>query len=67
METQLLTIELKSKTKRKEKDHVSHTKTEETHYADDKYQEFWHPQATQPRKYSIPIIGWTVKGNIQSI
>ena len=39
-ETQLLTIELKSKTKRKEKDHISHTKTEETHYADDKYQEF---------------------------
>ena len=35
METQLLTIELKSKTKRKEKDHISHTKTEETHYGDE--------------------------------
>ena len=40
METQLLTIELKCKTKRKEKGHISRTKTEETHYADGKYQEY---------------------------
>ena len=52
----MLTIELKNKTKNK-KDHISHTKVEETHYANDKYQEYRHLQVTQPRKYSTPIIG----------